>query len=94
MLPKVTLQGYIIVTDDDLALVQAALPEHSALTRKEEGCLVFRVSPDTENKNRFNVYEEFVNRSAFEAHQDRVKNSPWGQVTVNVERHYQISEDN
>ncbi|MDY6943235.1 MAG: putative quinol monooxygenase [Pseudomonadota bacterium] len=89
---KVTLQGYIVVSDDDLAAVQAELLKHIELTRKEEGCLVFRVTQDKENKNTFTVYEEFVNREAFESHQQRVKRSQWGEITANVERHYQISE--
>lgn len=88
---RVTLQGYIIITDDDLASVQAVLPEHIKLTQKEQGCLVFRVSQDAENKNRFNVYEEFVNRAAFVTHQERVKHSRWGQVATNVERHYELN---
>lgn len=89
---KVTLQGYIIVSDDDLASVQAELPKHAELTQKEDGCLIFRVSQDSENQNVFNVYEEFVNRVAFEEHQQRVRNSRWGKIAENVKRHYQISE--
>ena len=90
---KITLQGYLVVSDGDLTSVQTELPKHVALTQKEEGCLVFRVTQDEENKNIFNVYEEFVSREAFELHQQRVKSSRWGTVTANAERHYQISED-
>lgn len=89
---KITLQGYIVISDDDLARVKAEIPRHIELTKKEEGCLVFRVSQDQESKNTFNVYEEFVDRGAFEAHQQRVKSSRWGKIAANVERHYQISE--
>lgn len=92
-MPKVTLEGYIVVSDADLASVEAGLTEHIELTRKEEGCLVFNVSQGAENRNTFNVREEFVNRAAFETHQRRVKNSRWGQTTANVERHYHVSED-
>ena len=90
---KVTLQGYIVVHDDDLSAVLAELPHHIELTLQEEGCLVFRVNQDPDSKNRFNVYEEFTNRVEFEAHQERVKNSRWGQIAINIERHYQISGD-
>lgn len=91
-LSKITLQGYITVPDNDLASVQAELPQHVKLTQKEDGCLIFRVSQDAENQNVFNVYEAFVNRVAFEKHQQRVRNSRWGKIAENVKRHYQISE--
>ena len=89
----VTLQGYIVIPDTDLASVQDVLLEHIELTQREHGCLHFTVSQDTENKNRFNVHEKFVNHAAFEAHQTRAKNSRWGHIAANIERHYQISED-
>lgn len=88
---KVILQGYILVPDNDLDGVEAALPEHIQLTQQEAGCLVFEVTTDKANPNRFNVYEEFVDRDAFKRHQQRVSDSPWGKVTVNVSRHYEIS---
>jgi len=91
-LPKITLEGHIVVSNADLASVQAELPRHIELTQKEEGCLVFRVSQDSKKKNVFNVYEEFVNREAFETHQQRVRNSQWGEIAKDVERHYQINE--
>jgi len=94
MVSKIILDGHIVVSDADLASVKAELSRHIELTQKEKGCLVFRVSQDSESKNIFNVYEEFVNRDAFEKHQQRVKNSQWGKITKNVERHYQISEGN
>ncbi|MBV1875358.1 MAG: antibiotic biosynthesis monooxygenase [Cycloclasticus sp.] len=90
-MPKVTLEGYIIVPDSDLIVVVRELANHIKLTRQEEGCMFFNVSQDDENINRFNVYEEFHSQSAFELHQQRVINSKWGKITVNVERHYQIS---
>ena len=88
---KVTLQGHIVVPDSDLTAVEAALPAHIALTRQEAGCLIFEVGQDPTDRRRFRVYEEFVDRAAFELHQQRVKNSPWGQITRNVARYYQVS---
>jgi quinol monooxygenase YgiN len=64
------------------------------LTSQEDGCLVFEVSQDEENLNKFNVYEEFIDRDSFSAHQKRVHESNWGAITVNVERHYQITDVN
>ena len=88
---KVILQGYILVPDSDLEDVEAALPEHIRLTQQEAGCLVFEVARDETKPNRFNVFEEFVDRDAFDRHQQRVQESRWGKITVNVSRHYEIS---
>ncbi|TDV95688.1 antibiotic biosynthesis monooxygenase, partial [Halomonas alkaliantarctica] len=59
-------------------------PEYAA----EPGCLVFEVVQCTMNLYRFDVYEEFIDRDAFERHQARVKSSAWGKVSANIERHY------
>ncbi len=91
MLTKVVLKGHIVVPDSEMAAVKLELVNHIELTRQESGCLVFNVSQDTENPNRFNVYEEFADRHSFANHQDRVRQSAWGAVTVNIERHYEIS---
>ncbi|MBV1916424.1 MAG: antibiotic biosynthesis monooxygenase [Pseudomonadales bacterium] len=90
---KITLQGHIIVPCADLESVESAVSNHIELTRAEDGCLVFEVVQDSENKNRFNVYEEFVDQNSFSSHQQRVGQSAWGKITVNVERHYQITEE-
>lgn len=89
-MPTIRLQGHIIVPDGDLPKILLELPKHIELTRQEGGCLTFDVSQDPDNKNRFNVYEEFVDHNAFENHQKRVKNSNWGRITANAERHYSI----
>lgn len=87
----VILEVYIIVPDDDLTTISNELLNHVKLSREEAGCLAFDVVQDTTISNRFNVYEQFNNRAAFEFHQKRVKNSYWGMVTQNVSRHYQIT---
>ncbi len=91
-MPGLTLQGYIVVSDDDLPRVLKALPKHVALTRAERGCLVFNVSQDGEDANKFYLYEEFVDRAAFDAHQTRTKRTHWATVSAEVERHYEIRE--
>ena len=88
----VTLQGYILVPDSDLSSIEEELPNHIRLTQEEEGCRVFEVSQDTDNANRFNVYEEFSSRSSFESHQRRVPSSRWGQISKHLQRHYQVTE--
>jgi len=90
-LSKIILQGYIIVPIADLDRIQIELEVHTKLTQQEKGCLCFKVTQDSTNKQRFTVYEEFINQKAFDYHQARVKNSTWGKVTKNVQRHYQIS---
>ena len=89
---KVVLQGYVLATDQDLPGIEAELPRHIELTLQEEGCLSFQVTQDHENKNRFNVYEEFIDKESFDAHQARAKASPWGAVSANLEKHYNIEE--
>ncbi len=89
---KVTLKGFIIVLAEDLSAVKEELIDHRNLTHNEPGCLVFEVTQSESNPCRFDVYEEFLNKAAFESHQKRVKDSYWGEVTVNVERHYEIFE--
>ncbi|MCL1051778.1 antibiotic biosynthesis monooxygenase [Shewanella abyssi] len=88
---KVILSGYILVEESELTIIKDALLTHIELTKNEPGCIVFEVSQDSDHSHRFNVYEEFIDDTSFKAHQSRVANSKWGEVTVNVERHYQIS---
>ncbi len=88
---KVILKGHIIVPTPEITAVKEELATHIELTRQESGCLVFEVSQDSNNINRFDVYEEFVDRNSFSKHQNRVRASKWGTVTVNVARHYQIT---
>lgn len=90
---KVTLSGHIVVAEADRAAVAAALPEHIRLTREEPGNIVFTVTERGAEPGIYDVYEEFVDRAAFDAHQARAKASPWAVATVNVARHYQITED-
>ncbi|NOI83841.1 antibiotic biosynthesis monooxygenase [Vibrio sp. 99K-1] len=89
---KVILQGHILVPDNELELVTQALVVHKELTLAEPGCIVFRVSQSTLQPNRFEVYEEFTSREAFQAHQSRVRSSNWGKITKNVTRHYQVTD--
>ncbi len=89
-MPKVILKGYILVPNEQLDMVQEALVEHVRLTLEEPGCIVFSVEQNAQNPLRFDVYEEFVDKVAFENHQQRVVNSYWGRVTKDVERHYSI----
>lgn len=89
---KLVLQGFIEVPENDLDTILSELPRHIAATHREAGCLVFRVEQDRNNPLRFNVYEEFESRIAFDAHQQRVKASRWGSVAKDARRQYEIAE--
>ena len=89
---KWVLQGHIVVPKEDLAAVVAGLPSHIALTLNEPGCLVFEVRQNATDPCRFDVYEEFESKAAFDSHQARVAVSDWGELTVNVTRHYTTTE--
>ncbi len=91
---KVILEGYVLVTDSDLAAVKNELENHIKLTRQEEGCLIFEVSQDDKNINRFNVYEEFVSQDAFKLHQQRLSRTEWGKVSSRLEKHYKTNINN
>lgn len=87
---KTILKGHIEVPEDEISVVIKALHKHKALTHAEPGCLLFSVEQDVDQPTRFSVYEEFVDKAAFEYHQARVANSDWGRVTVNVKRFYEV----
>ncbi|SIQ16585.1 putative quinol monooxygenase [Marinobacterium stanieri] len=89
---EVTLKGFILVAKDELTVVKHALGRHTQLTREEPGCIQFDVTQSQENPCRFEVFEVFKNKEAFEHHQARVQSSDWGRLTVNVERHYEVFE--
>ena len=88
---KIILTGHIVVPDSDLAVVKEELRVHIDLTRNEEGCLVFEVTQDETENNKFHVYEEFISEAAFDSHQQRVRSSKWGSITKNVGRFYEIT---
>jgi autoinducer 2-degrading protein len=70
-LSKLILKGHIVVPFADLAAVKNEFTARMALTKKENGCLVFEASQDVESPSRFTFYEEFTNRESFSKHQDR-----------------------
>lgn len=91
-MPRILLEGHIVIPDSDLTKVLRELPTHVQLTRQEAGCLRFDVTQSPDAESVFLVFEEFADRAAFEAHQRRVESSVWGSVTSGVERHYQVTE--
>nr|WP_319022818.1 hypothetical protein [Halomonas sp. S3-1-8] len=54
--------------------------------------MTFDVTQDITDTYRYNVHETFVDRAAFEYHQQRVARSEWGRLTCHAQRHYEIVE--
>ena len=93
MTEKVTVRGYIIVPKQDIEAVRSALADHIGQSLNEPGCLAFEVQQDANNECKFHVYEEFVDQRAYELHRRQIRQSHWGQVTWNVARHYEVSDE-
>ena len=53
------LKGYIIVSSDNLNTVKRELIRHIALSKKENGCLLFGANQDTEILLEFNFMRNF-----------------------------------
>lgn len=90
---KVILKGFIEVSDSDASAISKELPRHVELTLEEPGCITFSVVKDQSIRNRYSVYEAFIDQEAFDAHQQRVKSSRWGEVSKNVVRSYEITKE-
>jgi (4S)-4-hydroxy-5-phosphonooxypentane-2,3-dione isomerase len=58
----------MIIPDRDLEHLKEALQEHIALTRNEVGYIAFEVNQGPKEKTRFNGYEVFTHKQAFELH--------------------------
>lgn len=87
----VGLRGQLVChTQDQADTVRDHLPLHLALTRAEPGCRSFSVTT-TSNPLVWQVEESFEHAAAFEAHQERVASSEWGQATSGIERRYAVS---
>ncbi|MEM8540832.1 MAG: antibiotic biosynthesis monooxygenase [Pseudomonadota bacterium] len=89
---NVVLEGYIEVPAERIASIQDALEQHIALTRAEVGCLYFDVTADKAIEGRFNVFEIFTGRAAFDFHQKRAGASPWAEISAGIDRHYVVKD--
>ncbi len=90
----IELTGHLFcATQAQAEIVRIHLPRHVELTRAETGCVRFEVTP-TSDPLVWQVHEVFSSRVEFEAHQRRVRDSEWGQVTAGIERDYVMTETN
>ena len=93
-MPRVRLSGQLVCSDDaQLALVEAHLPAHVALTRAEPGCESFEVLQSADSLV-WQVDELFADEDAFARHQARVAGSAWGHETAGIERRYEVVLEN
>lgn len=86
---KVVLKGHIIIPKTNRQVILDELKKHIDLTRQESGCLIFQITQDNSDADKFWVYEEFVNKEAFDFHQARVRLSDWGRVSCDAQRYYE-----
>ena len=89
---RVSLKGLIHVPVPVPDEIRTALETHIDQTRKEKGCLQFNVVQSKDDKSVFEVSEVFVNKAAFDMHQQRVKTSDWGLVSKDLVREYVLSD--
>jgi len=91
---KLTLTGFLICRClEEADRVSELLADHIRLTRAEPGCLSFEVFRSHSDPVRFAVREIFRDRAAFEAHQNRAKDTIWARATQAIPREYQITEE-
>lgn len=88
---KILLTGTMTCAAHEVDHVLALLPEHIRLSRAEPGCLQFDLWQDEVRPTEFHVTEVFRDARAFEAHQDRTRNSDWFRVTGHMARDFKKS---
>lgn len=86
----IRLRGHLIcVTAEEAAAVQAHVAEHTRLSRAEQGCLSFEVTP-TDDPLMWEVMETFRTQDDFNAHQARTRASEWFTATRNILRDFRV----
>jgi len=93
IMTKIIMAGYVIIPSAERNIFKAVITDHIRLTLAEAGCLDFKIIPVKDNNCKFSVYEEFVDKAAFEHHQTRNAKSNWAKINVNMERHYSFLEE-
>lgn len=67
-MPKVTIVAKIVAKSDTIEAVKAELKNMIEPTRKEEGCLEYRLHQDNDNPAIFVFYENWENPASVERH--------------------------
>jgi quinol monooxygenase YgiN len=89
--PQIKLNGYLDVPAERWASVLAALNIHIDLTRAEDGCIDFDVTPSQDIAHRLLVSEHFIDQASFDAHQSRTQASDWARASAGIARRYEIT---
>ena len=89
---KVILTGYVLIPKGEYNILKPAIAEHIKLTLAEPGCLEFSLTQNKDDPLKYSLYEEFVDKTAFDLHQARTKASRWAKLSKNVERHFSVLE--
>ena len=86
----VRLSGRLQCTSpSEVDAVKAHLQDHVRLTRAEPGCMSFDIW-QADDPMVWNVEERFLDRAAFEHHQERTRASAWWAATSEIPRAYRI----
>lgn len=64
----ITVIAHYRVDPADAEKVRELLARHSAASQQEPGCLRFSAHQDSDEPGRFALYEQYVDRDAFDAH--------------------------
>lgn len=84
----VALHGRLICTDmAQMLLALDLLPDHSAASRAEPGCLRFEVA-QSDDPMVWTLSEVFADEAAFAAHQARAADSRWGRESRDMIRDF------
>lgn len=65
---KITVVAKITAKSDSIEAVKVELLKMIGPTRKEEGCIEYRLHQDNDNPAIFIFYENWKNRDSFEQH--------------------------
>lgn len=88
----IRLSGRLLcMSESERATVLAHRAAHVAATRAEDGCISFNID-DTDDPMVFDVMESFRDRAAFDAHQERTRNSAWFVATKGILRDFRVED--
>lgn len=88
----IRLRGHLrCLSPDEAETVRSHRAEHIRLTRAEPACLSFEIA-DTDDPLTFEVMEAFRDRTGFEVHQARTRESRWFAATRSILRDFRVEE--
>ena len=89
---KVIVRGTIRCQPDEVDALLRALADHVALSRAEPGCVQFDIVQSAHDPCCFGVTEEFIDRTAFEAHTARTRASSWWAASQHFTRDIVVTD--